>query len=175
MANHPPSRRSELLDRWLDRATNVAVLMIAVISIWFFFSGQLRLSSTSPQAFYKAGDAIDMAKLRHEGPALILVSRSTCPACATSLDFYRQLNEVAVVAVASESITDNRSFLESGGIKVASLVSLEESELRVNSVPALIAVDSSGRVIQGWLGKLTEESESEVLQVLSRMSNETNP
>jgi hypothetical protein len=116
-----------------------------------------------------------MSKLRHEGPALILVSRSTCPACTASVDFYRQLAGVAVIGVASESVAENRSFLESSGVRVVSLVTLQESGLRVNSVPALIAVDASGRVLNGWLGKLTKESESEVLRTLKEMSHEANP
>jgi hypothetical protein len=151
-------------DVWLGRLSNAAILAIAIASVWFAYDRQTR--STAGFARYGSGDVVDTTKLSLTGRSLILVSRSTCQACASSTDFYRTLNDYVLVGVASEPVEANRKFLTSSGINVADVVPLADSGLRISVVPALIAVEADGRVMRSWYGRLSRADEAEIHQLM---------
>ncbi len=154
-------------DRWLDRSANLGVLVVALligVSV-FGASSQRRPPDRPPD--YQPGDRLDLSRVNLTGPGLILVTRSTCPACSASAPFYRTLRNVRLAAVAAgEQLETNRKYLTANGISTLSLTSMADSGLTVSGLPTLIAVAGDGRVIKTWRGQLTASEQRDVMKTV---------
>jgi hypothetical protein len=153
-------------ERLLNGFANIAVLGIAILAGVTFYTKTAGPGPDPSRATYQPGDRIDTKRIKLNGPGLVLVTRSTCPACSASLPFYQKLTPATIAPVAAEPVELNRQYLASAGITSALPVSLEASGLTVPAVPTLIAVNSQGQVIRAWRGKLTEKQEQEVIATI---------
>ena len=111
---------------------------------------------------------IEFAAASH---TLVLVVQQECPACAASMPFYRRITDrvdgdVQVVVAAPARNVGIRDYLGAHGVEPDSIVLLGpegNGALPVSMTPTLLLTDSSGRVLHAWVGKLSGETEEDLL------------
>jgi hypothetical protein len=155
------------MDKWLNRLSNLAVIVIAAALIYVLV-GRFAGGERPAVDRYEPGDRIDTTGTPIKGPALLIVTRSGCSFCTESLQFYGSLSGISMVWVAvGEDAASNRRYLESHGLKPQTVITVEESGLiKVRSTPTLILMGPSGRVVRSWVGKLSSDRESELIRML---------
>ena len=168
-----------------DRVTNIATLGLCVLltahlayTYRYLVMSPRLLSDIRDGAVIK--DSRDL-RLRTAERTLIMITSSKCRFCQESLPFYVRLTAAApkhnihTIALTTEDLDVHRTFLAKGGIKVDGIASAEKNKLVVQGTPTLILVSRSGTVLHSWVGKLTTDQESAVMQgVTSESLRSTN-
>jgi hypothetical protein len=167
--------------RFLESAASVMVILAASAVIYFVYS----FSPAPPQSpkqppltkglVVQAPEGADFRK--HPLTAMVFI-RSGCHFCSESMPFYRTIldqtrqdheTRASVVFVSTERPTITRSYLEGHDIHSEDNV-VATTDLRpypfVVSTPTLLVVDSEGRLVSGWRGRLTEDQQRQVLTTL---------
>ena len=125
---------------------------------------------------YKVGMSIpdtNQLELAKVDRTVLLLEASTCHFCKLSMPFYRKLTAAAkeagtrVVAVTYESPEENRAYLSQEGVRVDADVSNVVNNLPIEGTPTLVLVGRDGKVVDSWLGKLTEGEEQAVLAAIA--------
>ena len=102
---------------------------------------------------------------------LVIAIRRGCPYCDASLPFYRQLGEqeksnilhAHVLLVMPNDASTSSSYLRKDAVEVQGIFGQELDALKVPGTPAVLLLDSSGRIEREWIGQLTPSGEKEVM------------
>lgn len=103
---------------------------------------------------------------------VILYLSTTCRYCNESVTFYQRLvkenagNKVKLVAVFPQPLNESREYLGSNEISVDRLFSDSLKSIGVTATPTLLLVNGEGIVTDHWRGKLTKDTEEEVISRL---------
>jgi thioredoxin-related protein len=104
---------------------------------------------------------------------LVLVLSETCHFCDESAPFYRALTDkfsdrqkVRFVAALPQDVTSATKHLHNLGVSFDEVDQSELKSLGVEATPTLILVSNSGKVIDSWLGQLSPQDESKVIEKL---------
>jgi len=92
------------------------------------------------------------------------------------MPFYRRLEgledsgglRVHVLTVVPDGPLAGRKFLADGGLKTDVAFSTPLNSVHVSGTPTLMLVDSHGLVKRAWIGKLSHDTENEVLTAAQR-------
>jgi thioredoxin-related protein len=171
------------LERWakyLEVSSNAAVLIVAVVLLGAILSA--RWSPRSAKEKFEGG--LQKGQLLAQQPSidygaaprtLISVLSTKCNYCTESLPFYRRLLELPtaakrtrIVAVFPNSKTEVEQYKERNQLTLESVAALNYNTLNVTGTPTLILIDSNGRVLDFWVGKLSQEEEQQVLEAVGR-------
>jgi rhodanese-related sulfurtransferase len=108
---------------------------------------------------------------------LLLVMQEDCKYCAKSSRFYREIieglsgrNDVRVVAVFPESVSDSENYLSQLGLSINDRKEVSLLSLGIKEVPTLVLVNNNGVVNNVWIGQLPPKKEAEVITAL-RLKN----
>jgi len=164
------------LDRWVGRVALLVTFALVVLALGLvttLASPRLRgWLGSSPRHLtsYAVGQQIDVpASVYHGVPfTVILFARSTCPACQRAKPFLGHLvrtlsstGRVQVVLIASAGLSDAEiAFGRELGIDQTKILAPNARPLRFRRVPAIVAVDSDGRVVYSYEGSPIAGSES---------------
>lgn len=107
---------------------------------------------------------------------LVVALRKGCHYCEASLPFYKQLSDLEknnslhahLLVVMPDDQDSGGKELQSSGLAVDSLFGQSLDSIKVTGTPALLLLDSHGRVAQAWMGQLTPERERDVIAALKR-------
>jgi hypothetical protein len=172
--------RGQKLKAYLEVTTNIAVILVAVLVLgtfaWNFYrarqgktvleSGLLKNKVLSPVTGLNYS----------ESPQTVLIAMNTqCRYCSESTAFYNRLAEfqgtrkgaVRIIAVFPNSANEVRDYVSRTGLVVDTIAATDLDRLNVAGTPTIILVDGLGKVVDFWVGKLTTDSEDEVLRRLS--------
>jgi hypothetical protein len=101
---------------------------------------------------------------------VVLALSSKCQFCTESAGFYQRLatalndrKDVRLIAVFPQDVTEGKKYLDEIKVPVAEVKQAFLSTMGVRGTPTLIIVNSSGVVEQSWVGRLSAEKETEVL------------
>lgn len=163
------------MDRFLERAMNVAII-VACVAIAMSAASRLYPAApvpAVPRAGYEPGDSIGDIPGVEWGASertLLVVVRSTCRFCTESMDFYRRLTSGSrvskLVGVGTEPPETLRDYFSSHDVPI-DVVSVPEGIMRVTGTPTLILVDRRGTVERVWLGRIDPRQEQQVIAALS--------
>lgn len=120
-----------------------------------------------PIGAYTVGDRLaPIVGIVFDDQTFLLVTRSSCAFCARSMPLYQEMKRrgARIIAVAAEDVEVNRAYLAANGVVADAVVTLAESGLTIQSVPALLSVDSRGTVTGAWWGVQTQEQEDGILR-----------
>jgi hypothetical protein len=132
-------------------------------------------AATPPRPVMVAGSplrGVDAAVLRKTDRSLVLVFAAGCSVCRSSVPFYQRLaKQVAgrsgaqLVVAVTDSVDESRSLL---GFQdpTATMVRVNAQDMDIVGTPTLVLCDREGRIVNSWLGKLTDESQDAVLRAL---------
>ena len=166
----------KLARRILEWTLNVLTLLVAVALLgllgrrYLFPTGDM---NSLPVAL-RPGAPVDLPNLdwKANGTTLIIAMRIGCHWCEVSSGLYRDIlasnSEKAfhTVIVLPDPEAESRTYLGTLGIHASDVRQADISKLGIPGTPTLILVGSSGSIRASWVGKLSEERESEVFNRL---------
>jgi len=101
---------------------------------------------------------------------IVLALSSKCQFCTESAPFYQRLatalnerKDVRLIAVFPQDVSEGKKYLEDLKVPVTEVKQAYLSTMGVRGTPTLIIVNSSGVVEESWVGRLTAEKQTEVL------------
>jgi len=166
--------------KYVEVSSNVAVLVLAVALLGAIVSA--RFARPRKPAF-ESGLQRGQVLARLESidyltapQTMLLVLSTKCSYCEQSLPFYQRLlgeqqtvgQHTRIVAVFPNPKTEVEQYKEQNQLHVESVPELNYSILNVTGTPTLILVDSTGHVLDFWVGKLSKEDEQQVIEAVSR-------
>ncbi len=171
----------------LDTSVNIAILVVCALAIFVLIpkaheAYQWLTNSRPgppPMQEVKKGERFDQLKAvlpAGTSRALVVAVSPGCHFCNESMPFYKQLLDqrnqksspvkfIAAVPFAEAKAEEAQKFA-SAGAQPDGLVQLDFAAVKVPGTPTLMLVDNNGEVLDVWVGKLEEDRQKEVLEVL---------
>lgn len=92
------------------------------------------------------------------------------------MPFYKHLGELEksnflhahVLAVMPDDRPAGFASLESGGVAVEGIFNQPLNSIQVSGTPTLLLLDSSGRIVRAWIGKLTAQRENDLIAAVEK-------
>lgn len=164
------------LPKKLELLANISIIIVAILLGVVLVNRYLLPGSPEPNAV-QAGQIQPGTKLSFPDvnwdksrKTLLLVLSTNCKYCTASAPFYQQLvkrkgsrEDVRIVAVLPQNRDESRKYLGDHGITVDQISQAPPRAAYARGTPTLIMVDSTGSVVESWIGKLPPEKETEVL------------
>ena len=163
---------------YLEAASTVAVLL-AAIAVMVSLAAMYFKPTAGPQLRPGIEKGEPLAHLPgfnfgESERALLIVISTSCGYCDESIPFYRQLAEarqgggrgVRLVAVLPESEMEVKRYMQQRQLDMAAVPAVDLKALKVAGTPILILVDGGGRVIDFWVGKLSQDTEQQLLKIV---------
>ncbi len=159
-------------DKGLDRASNIAVIVVAVVVVVTLLHREFH-TTPNPNASLK-GTSLQLAAITHT-PAkvnLVLGISTVCHFCEQNVGFYQQLStleapgKLAFFTVFPQSAADASAFLNQKEIHPDGVVSSPLSKYKITGTPTLLLVDASGKVKEAWVGALDASRQADVVKTI---------
>jgi len=164
--------------KYLEVSSNVAVLVVAMALLGAIVS--TRWASQRKATFedgLQKGQVFGRLPSLDYGAAqqtLVLVLSTKCNYCQESQPFYKRLLEAQqlsgqrtrIVAVFPNPKSEVEQYKQENQLNVESVPALNYGVLNVAGTPTLIMVDSTGRVLDLWVGMLSKGEEQQVINAL---------
>ena len=160
----------------LETATNVVVLAVVTIIIaifaWGFFAQN---SSPNIQKGLQKGTVFAALPPHDFGAArrtIVLAMNSSCGYCNESIAFYRQVveaankNNVQVIAISQEKEISFKKYLSQSQLNIDARPQVDLNSYGIAATPTAILIDENGLILDFWVGKLSQESEKQVIKAL---------
>src|SRR5688572_30727332 len=161
----------------LELMTNISVIVLAALFLLVFISIELRRSLRARvELGLISGRMIDQPELTADAVTdqILLIAMTTdCEPCVESVPFYREIakrsvvsGRIDVIAVFPTGTGQLTEFLNSHQLPLETVKRANFDEIRLSTTPTLILLDRSGKIVDFWIGKLSEEDEQHVLNRL---------
>lgn len=160
---------------------NIAIVGLVVLVVGTYAHArmsrpaQAATPSTEVTPPYRSGDVLneklDAVALAAKPATLLVVVQSRCKFCTASMPFYERLSKTAragtqIVVLTQEEAAIGHAYVSSHGFEPDAVVSIPEFA-RIHSTPTVILTDATKTVRRIWTGKLSTDSEAEVLAALN--------
>lgn len=167
------------MDKILDRSVSIAIIISSIVFTTIVINKYLfthKRASDLPTT--PIGKKLDFPDINWEGQdyTVIIALQEGCAFCSESGYFYRQLtqevsekNNLAIVAVLPNAVESSREYMKTLGVPINEIRQSPLISIGISSTPTLLIADKTGTVVSGWVGKLSSEKETEVLQILARL------
>lgn len=76
------------------------------------------------------------------------------------------------MAVLPDTVENSREHLKKLELPIEDVREARLKSVKISATPALFVVDKTGTVVAGWIGKLSPDEESEVLEALVQLSED---
>jgi hypothetical protein len=165
--------------RYIEVSSNIAVLVVAMALLGAIVSTRwwLRPGNAKFENGLQKGQVLAQLPSIDYGAThqtLIAVLSTKCNYCTESLPLYRRLLEkpqtaqqaTRIVAVFPNPQTEVDRYKQQNQLNLESLPAVNNSTLGVTGTPTLILVDSTGRIVDFWVGKLSEAEEQQVIEAV---------
>lgn len=155
-------------DRRLGRAALViASLLIATVAI----TAAIGSAHARPR-----GEVEIPAEWRSQSDyTMIIFGRESCPACAASVAFHKELAKsaaargVRVIAASTSGVEKPEQFATSIGVPVDHAIRANPAPKNLKSVPAIVIVNRAGTILRKTEGALTPEQRRSLTAYLATL------
>ncbi|HMG72315.1 MAG TPA: hypothetical protein VK582_02350 [Pyrinomonadaceae bacterium] len=152
----------------------VAALLTGVIVQKYFFSKSATVNQQArvQPAIGSHVNLLDESR-SNQSKTLILALQTGCHFCNESAPFYKRLIEtvkdknVRLVAVFPTSIEESKAHLNELGLTNLEVKRSPLENIQVSGTPTLILTNEKGEIMDFWVGKLTPDKETEVINKLN--------
>jgi thiol-disulfide isomerase/thioredoxin len=109
---------------------------------------------------------------RGDQRSVVLVLQTTCGFCNASMPFYKRLIELSrekninYIAVFPQTVEEGTQHLSKYGVAGLKVVQSDIDKFEASGTPTLIITNDKGVIERVWVGKLTPDKESEVVDTL---------
>ena len=172
-------RNTQKLKTGLEVATNVAVLLVAVTILglfaWNYYQGR-QLQTRLMSGLQKGTTLAALPGLNYSAsPRTLLIAMNTrCQYCTASVPFYNQLaafqkandKTLRVVAVFPDTVDEVHQYVEQKQLGLETMSAMDLSKVNISGTPTMILVDSSGKILDFWVGQLATDVEQQVIESL---------
>jgi hypothetical protein len=168
----------------LEKVTNVAIILacaflLGTLARNYYLSRQSAAPRLPPEIPKGAVVKLPGAESTGQQPAtptLVLALSKNCRFCHESVEFYQKLTafknsspqELRLVAALPQSKEEAASYLKEQKIEVDEVISMEITKLGVRGTPTLLLLDGQNKLEELWVGKLSGEQESQVIDRLKK-------
>src|SRR5437588_1264244 len=151
------------LKSYLEVATNVAALLVALVVLGIFAWNQFtRHSIPQLQAGLQKGqDFVQVPGINFNtlSQTLIIAMSTKCHYCAESLPFYKQLAEAQrangqathIVAVFPNREDEVKQYVQQNKLDLETIAGVNLDALNISGTPTAVLIDSSGKVRDFWV------------------------
>jgi thioredoxin-related protein len=162
------------LKNYLETTTNCAVIIVAVVVLSLFVRDwfNVRTNPTTEPGIHR-GQKLDNPPVTLKSVRTLLIAMATtCHYCSESVGFYNRLakmnenlkNGSDIVAIFPNSADDVNRYATEHELKVPVVPSVNFAALHLSATPTIILLDNKGGVQDFWIGKLSENTEAEVIK-----------
>ena len=152
----------------------VALLLGGVLIKKYFFDPPV-VSNQPPRVEPKIGSVMNVPDVNwsQQPKTLILALQSSCHFCNESAPFYKRVIEsvkdknVKLIAVFPTAVEESAAHLQKLGLSNMEVKQSSLGSLQVSGTPTLILTNDKGEVTNYWVGKLTPDKETEVINKLN--------
>jgi hypothetical protein len=158
----------------------VATLLAAVLVERYLLAPKTPGKGASAEALLRPGSRLSLAGVDwgKSDRTLLMVLSTNCHYCNESAPFYQRLaqekakwgGKARLVAVMPQETSESQKYLGEHGIAVDEIKQASPGAVQAPGTPTLLLVDQTGIVTNAWVGKLTPDKESEVLDRLQSKS-----
>lgn len=163
----------------LEVVTNIAVLLVAAVFLgnfaWNYAHRQPAQQLRPGLAKGKSFAPLHGVDYSHAPQTLLIAMNTECGYCKESIPFYQQLvsnrteqnKNTKLIAIFPEGQDAVQQYLEENQLEIESISSADFKALNLAGTPTMVLLDSSGKVIDFWVGKIPKEAEPQVRQALN--------
>jgi len=154
----------------------VALLLGAVLVQKYFLSNPATALTKQPSRLKpEIGAKMDVPNVNwtQQAKTLVLVLQAGCRFCNESAPFYKRLiqtvqnKNVKLVAVFPTDIEKSTAYLNELGLTNMEVRQSSLDSLKVSGTPTLILTNETGEITDYWVGRLSPEKETEVINKLN--------
>ena len=159
-------------EKSLERASNIAVIVVAVVVVFTLLHREFRSSTPSHASLKGTHFSLSSVTTAPAKVNLVLGISTVCHFCEQNVGFYQQLStleapgKLAFYTVFPQSATDAAAFLNQKAIHPNGVVSSPLSQYKITGTPTLLLVDASGKVQEAWVGALDASRQAEVVKTI---------
>lgn len=162
----------------LELVTNVTIIVVAlffavVLASRFIAADTTKDKSAAQQNLENTRFNLDQVNWAVNEKNLVLAFSTTCRFCLESTSFYKQLTEkvkgqasIKMIAVTPQPTDEVKELFAKQNILVEDVIQTRLSDVSINGTPTLLLIDKNGVVQKVWVGRLSPESEAEVMAAL---------
>jgi hypothetical protein len=154
----------------LEVVTNVAVLLAATAFLaalsWGFFIRQQAPSAGS--GFRKGAPVPVLPNVNYAGASktLLIAMNTRCHFCTASIPFYNSLVErhpgTRMLAVFPNDEGEVKEYARQQRLRLEAVGGVDFRALQIESTPTMILIGGDGKILDFWIGKLSEANEVRV-------------
>lgn len=160
----------------LEVATNVAVLLVALAVLSTFAINYFKQGPRVQHGLQSGSTLPALPNLSYtSSPRTLLIAMNTkCHYCNESVPFYKRLTTMSnatvtntrIVAVFPNPDREVKDYVRQKQLTPETIGTMNLSAINVEGTPSIILVDSNGRIINFWIGKLSEAGAQQVLEAV---------
>jgi thiol-disulfide isomerase/thioredoxin len=166
----------------LEVTTNILVVLVVLGAVAIIARNYFASRRTESPSKIQVGTifpAIPQVHLNQSPKTLILALSVHCRFCIQSIPLYHRLAEVArenkdsfrIVAIFLNKESDLVSqFAEEHKLAILAVPSVDFASAKIAKTPTLVLVDNNGKVLESWVGQLSEDQEKDVFKAHLRRS-----
>lgn len=181
--------KQDLIDQvrvksFIEVASNVAVVVAAMVVVGSFARSYFR---PKPQIMLQGGlqkgaqlpqfPGLDFSKSRK---TLLVAMDASCDSCRESLPFFSTLveklrvkpSDARLITIFQGGDEQTRRYAEQSRLNVDTVFGVDFKQLALSALPSVILVDSTGTVLDFWLGIPSKDTEEQILKHLTVSAKE---
>jgi thioredoxin-related protein len=163
----------------LEIATNVAVLLVALVALtafaWNYFvqsQGLILKNGLRKGQILTKLPGLDYGNAHQ---TLLIAMNTKCPYCNESLLFYKQLIKTRqengivtrIVAIFPGPEEETKEYVKQNQLDVYTVSGVDFGLLNVLGTPTLILVDDKGKLLDFWTGKVPAHVEQQIIKIIA--------
>lgn len=165
--------------RYLTTATNIVVLLASIAIIYTCAWSYLTRSSKSQltHGLHK-GQILAPLPLYNYSTAsqhLIIAINPNCAYCNENIPFYRKLTSVQqppdqptqIIASFQVPIDEANQYIKQQQFDINVIAAVDFRSMNVSATPTIILTDSTGMVMDFWIGQLSDEVKGQIIKAIT--------
>ena len=159
----------------IETIANIAVILVAILVASVFIKNNfIRTPPVRRQELIGQTIKLDGVDAHASRVTVLLALSSKCRFCDESSAFYQKLTALSresgsrfqTVGVFREPVESAQEYLSRKGLTFDRVISHPLDDLKVHGTPAMLLVNSQGKVIKAWEGLMDDTEQKEALDML---------
>jgi hypothetical protein len=157
------------ISKKIEVGANIAIIIVVVMIGIMFVKNHTGPQQTSQEISAGTKFALQDVNWETKQKNIVFALSTTCHFCSESADFYREISSackeknVRTIAVFPQAVAASEEYTRKVGIRFDELRQASLGSLEISGTPTLLIVDNGGLVRNVWVGKLSTQTEKEVL------------
>ena len=151
---------------------NIALVIAASAFIWILCQHYF-VDLRTPEPI-NAGSPFQLVDIdwTENTRTLVIVLKKDCGFCPDSAGFYQRIlqsareKRIGTVAVLPTDLDQSLEYLKALRLDFGDVKQANYADIGVKGAPTILIVDQKGDVIKMWVGKLGQEAENQVMEML---------